>query len=124
MMSPSNGGNRQPGSRLFDTSANPDTPEYWEELSTRIQRRATTHGVSTWIARSRASWISVASLAVAAALVLLLSNRFAPARQPTAGAVLALAPTDGVGRTISSSERPPVFAELLFLTAGDTERVK
>ncbi len=124
MTSPPRENELQPESHLFDTSAIPDTPECWEALSSRIQHTASIHRTRTWIASSRASRISVACLAIAAALVLLLSDRRAPSRQSTDGVLLALAPTDLVGRALGVRERPPSFVELLLSTAIDAERAK
>ena len=124
MKPPSNEAGKQSELHLFDTSAIPDTPEYWEALSTRISGRATMHRTSIWIARSRASWISVGSLAFAAAVLLLLSQPPVRAPQSVADARLALAPADRVGSSLSARDRPPSMIELLVVAALDTGSAK
>ena len=124
MMPLSNEVEREPESRLFDTSFIPDTPEYWETLSARVGNTVAMQRTSSWIARSRVSWISAASLAFAAALVLTLSERARLAEQSADGLRFALAPTDRVGRSLSARDGPPSVAELLVVMGIDAERAK
>lgn len=124
MTSPSNEAERQSESRLFDTSSIPDTPEYWDALSKRVQNAVAMQRTSSWIARSGVSWISAASLAVAASLVLLLSKQLPPAPQPADGVLLVLVPSDRVARSLGARDEPPSLIELLVVTAMDAGRAK
>ena len=124
MKPPPNEAATQPDVRLFDTSAIPDTPEYWEALSNRIRGSATRHRTGIWIARSRASWLSIGALAVAATVVLLLSRQLVQARQSTTTAWLELTPADRVGSSLSARDEPPSVVELLVVAARDAEVAK
>jgi hypothetical protein len=100
-------------SDLFDTSKIRDQPEYWDALAERV----TAHAVRSTsafgqIAESRAGWVA-AGLAVAAAIVLMLLPPNTPA---DAGAswTAALAPSDAVGKAITSPDRPPNIGALLL----------
>ncbi|MBA2686305.1 MAG: hypothetical protein H0U66_17610 [Gemmatimonadaceae bacterium] len=124
MMSSSNEAEQQVESRLFDTSSIPDTPEYWDALTKRVRDTVAMHRTSSWIARSRVSWISAASLAVAASFVLLLSKQLTPAPQPTDGVLPVLVPSDRVARSLGARDEPPSLLELLLVTAMDPGRAK
>ena len=96
---------------LFDTSGIPDQPEYWDALSERVsaevQRPASTFRL---IAESRVSW-TVAGLAAAAAIALLLLPPRAGANTEMAG---LLTPSDRLSKVITSADGPPELGELLM----------
>lgn len=123
-MSSSNETEQQLELRLFDTSSIPDTPEYWDALTTRVRDTVAMHRTSSWLARSRVSWISAALLAVAASLVLLFSKQLAPTPQPRDGVLLVLAPSDRVARSLGARDEPPSLIELLVVAALDEGRAK
>ena len=99
---------------LFDTSAIPDQPEYWDELSQRVSARAL-RPASTFrlMAESRLSW-AAAGLAAAAAFALLLLPPRTSADTGVKWAEL-LAPSDQLGKVITATDRPPELGELLRL---------
>lgn len=124
MTSPSSEAERQSESGMFDCSSIPDTPEYWDALSKRVRDAAATQRTGSWIARSRMSWISAASLAIAASSVLLLSKQLPPAPQLADGVLLVLVPSDRLARSLGAREEPPSLLELLVATATDAGRAK
>lgn len=100
-------------SDLFDTSKIRDQPEYWDALAERVTAHAL-RPTSTFgqIAESRAGWVA-AGLAVAAAIVLLLLPAN-PSADVGVQWTAALAPTDGVGKAVTSPDRPPAIGALLL----------
>jgi hypothetical protein len=97
---------------LSDTSTIPDEPAYWDALAARVTARATRRGFASFAA-SRSGWIAAAVL-VAAALALAALPRAATRSMRGAQWVLALAPSDRLGRSLAWRERPPAIGGLLL----------
>jgi hypothetical protein len=101
---------------LFDTSRVRDDDAHWGALAERIAARAIRDeraGVS-WVAREPAGLLVAAlSLAAALAFAALPANR---GSMSSGGADLegALGPSDAVGRSIISVDRPPAIGALLL----------
>jgi hypothetical protein len=103
-------------SELFDTSRIPDDPQYWESLAERTAAHAIRQGRESslgWFAYSRASRVA-AMLAVAAALVVAVTDRTGNAHTPAPDWTAALSPTDELGKALALSLEPPAIDGLLF----------
>ena len=101
---------------VFDTSRVRDDDAHWDALAARIADRAAASADAglVWITRGNAGVVA-ASLVVAAALVAAaIPSRAAPPTDAAAALVIAIAPSDMVGRSLVSLDQPPAIGSLVL----------
>jgi hypothetical protein len=103
---------------LFDTRQIPDHASYWDALTDRVAAhavRSPNSAVVDWFAHSRVGWIAASLLLVAG-----LAFMTMPTDDPLATSLAPdwtqpVAPSDGLGRAVISSNTPPAIGALLLL---------
>ncbi len=102
-------------SEIHDTSPIPDESAYWDDLAARVAARAVHRdGALDWLAAPTATWLTLLTIACAAGVLLVLT-RSSPAPLSVGREwALVLAPSDEVGRRVSSSETPPALLGLVL----------
>lgn len=101
----------------FDTTGLHDHPDYWDALAARIAAAAARNSKASsldWLASSRASWITVSLLLLAAWASWTIGAASPSAEGSRTEWTQALAPADGVGKAIAASDRPPAIGALLI----------
>ena len=102
---------------LFDTSAIPDDPAYWEERAERVAavvaRRSRRLGAGG-VVHSRTSWLAASLLFAAALAAAVLPPRTSFASSFGAEWARALAPSDEIGKAIVLREGPPAIGVLIL----------
>lgn len=103
-------------SDLFDTRSVRDDSEHWDRLARRVAERAAQEskaGTVDWLSRPRVGRVAAAVL-LAVAVASIASFVASPAARASDELVGSLAPADGVGRALTTSESPPAIGTLLF----------
>ena len=105
---------------LFDSTAVHDDEQSWDAFASRVTAEAIRRrgSVLHWLAGSRAAAVAIA-VVLGALAVLLTASRYATS-DPNAHEqwTRLLAPSDAVGRTIATADRPPTIARLLDEARG------
>ena len=101
---------------LFDTGEVRDDPRHWDALARRVAENATRsakHDAFAWLAQSRAGWIA-ASLVLGVALASIAAHGDGSAARLAEDWGAMLAPSDDVGKAMTTSETPPAISMLLL----------
>jgi hypothetical protein len=99
---------------LFDTGEIKDEAQYWDAFASRVTAEAMKRPASVlqWLAGSRAAALAVALLLGALATLLTATDAIRGETSVRDQWTRLLAPSDPVGRTIATSDRPPSVSRL------------
>lgn len=110
---------------LFDTGGVRDDAEHWDALAERVAAAAvgaSRGGSFDRFAASRAGWIAASLLLAAGLAFIALQDKDSSGSGLRAVWTQALAPTDDIGRVITSRDSPPAIGALLLGARGEGVR--
>jgi anti-sigma-K factor RskA len=101
---------------FFDTSSIPETDAYWNSLAARVTRAAQARRSGLgWLGAERSALLAAACIVAIAAAIGIASRREL-ATAPVSTLLVALMPSDAIGRIIVGAQEPPAVAALAAMS--------